>query len=98
MALWRGTATGVNLARDSKALLVLVLGGAGYYIEMTTADHRGTLVVRGSELDRYTCEVSRVLVDEVDYAQLTSGIMFELPDHEQVVERWQQTIEALTVE
>ena len=94
MALWRGTTTGSNLARDGKALLVVVLDGAGHYIEMTT-EYRRTMAVHGSELDRYACEVSRVLVDEVDYARLTSGIVFELPDQERVVSHWRETVATL---
>ena len=96
MALWRGTATGANLAREGKALLVLVLDGAGHYIEMTT-EYRQILMVHGSELDRYACEVNRVLVDKVDYARLTSGIVFELPNREKVVNYWRETVAALKI-
>ena len=39
--------------------------------------------------------VAEVRRDEVGYARLTSGIVFELPDAATVVARWRETIEAL---
>ncbi|MGH9244362.1 MAG: pyridoxamine 5'-phosphate oxidase family protein [Acidimicrobiales bacterium] len=94
MALWTGTETSENLRRG-QATLVIVRDGAGHYIEASVRS-ADVLDVDGRSLDRFECEVERVLSDRVGYARLTSGITFELPDEPAVVERWERTVEAMT--
>ena len=94
IALWQGTRTGSNLLRTSKGTLALVHRGAGYYIELSVTG-AGPVEVDETTLDSFSCSVTRVLRDEVDYATLTSGIRFELPREDEVVARWERTMTAL---
>ena len=94
LALWQGTESGTNLRRDKKASLVSVLDGAGYYVEIAAVNET-TIDVDGNMLDMFDCDVTSALIDEVDYASLTSGITFELPDPASVVPRWRRTIEVM---
>ena len=94
IALWKGTRTGNNLRRTSKGTLALVYGGAGHYIEMQVTDS-GRLEAGRMTLDYFSCEIVRVLADVVGYATLTTGIRFELPHQDEVVSRWERTVEAM---
>lgn len=94
MALWRGTTTGNNLRRTSQGTLALVYGGAGHYIELEVIS-TGSLRVGTKSLDYFSCSVKKALSDVVGYATLTNGIRFELPRREDVVSRWELTVEAL---
>jgi len=94
VALWPGTNSGNNLVRTGRATFVLVLAGAGIYIEADVT-LEPQLEFEDGPLDSFLCSVTRVLVDEVDYAALTSGITFELPDEESAVARWGRTVAAM---
>ena len=43
----------------------------------------------------FEARIDEVRRDEVPYAVLTSGIVFDLPDRDVVLARWHETIEAL---
>lgn len=94
IALWQGTASGKNLARDGKATFVFILDGAGVYVE-AVASPEEPLAFEHGPLDSFMCDVAGVLIDEVDYATLTGGIGFVLPDAPSVLERWRTTIDAM---
>ena len=94
MALWKGTRTGDNLRRTSQGTLALVHGGAGHYVELQVTDS-GRLEAGPMTLDYFSCKVARVLTDVVGYATLTSGIRFDLPRQDEVVSRWERTVEAM---
>ncbi len=94
VALWPGTETGDNLKRDGQATLVIVEGGAGHYVEVDVQP-TGDLVFEDGPLDSFTCRVRRILADVVDYAILTTGIRFELPQNDEVVGRWRRTVSAM---
>jgi hypothetical protein len=49
----------------------------------------------GGRLAGLAADVVGVRTDAVGYAQITSGITFELPDPEQVLPRWRATIAEL---
>lgn len=95
IALWQGTRTGSNLLRTSKGTLALVHRGAGYYIELSVTG-AGPVEVDETTLDSFSCSVTRVLKDEVDYATLTTGIRFELPRKDEVAARWERTMTVLS--
>lgn len=94
VALWKGTRTGDNLRRTSRATLALVYRGAGYYVELQVLD-TGNLDTGHTTLDRFSCRVTRVLTDVVGYATLTSGIRFDLERRNEVVSHWERTVEAM---
>jgi hypothetical protein len=93
--LWLHSTTSNNLTRESRALLALVTNGNGYYVRLTAT--------RGADLDLgpdgrlayFTLDVQEVLEDHAEYATLTSGVTFKLHQPEQVVPRWQHTVDAL---
>jgi hypothetical protein len=94
VALWPGTETGDNLRRRARGTFVVVRDGAGHYVEASVLAC-DQLDVDGVSVDRFECQVERVLVDTVDYARLTSGITFDLPDHHAVVDRWERTVRTI---
>ena len=94
MALWQRSESGANLARTGQGTLMFVIEGVGYYTEFS-ANKAGDLFVGQQTLDRFECRVERVLYDEAKYARLTSGIVFELPEPDKVVARWENTVAAM---
>jgi hypothetical protein len=94
-ALWLHSTASRNLTREGRGLLALVQDGAGYYLRCQA--------VRGADLDLgedgrlayFELRIQDVLEDAVPYAVLTSGMTFKLHEPEQVLARWQRTIDAL---
>ncbi len=95
VGLWLHSSTAQNLTRTGKATLVLVANGAGYYVRV--AANRGDDLNLGEEgrLAYFVLNVEDVQEDSTDYASLTSGVVFKLKDPGMVVQRWQQTVDAL---
>jgi hypothetical protein len=94
LALWPGSGATRNLTSRSRATLMLVTGDAGYYLRVRT--HRlSDITPMGARLAVFGATVDDVLVDEVDYATLVSGIEFRLLEPEAVLARWVATLEAL---
>ena len=94
-ALWLRSTTTKNLDRTGRATLALVANGSGYYLRVSA--HRGADLDLGADgrLAYFVLQVDDVLEDAADYATLTSGVTFRLNHPEQVLPRWQHTIEAL---
>jgi hypothetical protein len=94
-ALWLHSTATRNLTREGRGLLALVQDGAGYYVRC-----RAT---RGSDLDLgedgrlayFELGIEDVLEDAVNYAVLTSGMTFKLNNPDQVLARWQRTVDAM---
>ena len=94
-ALWLHSGTSKNLTRGSRATLVLIHNGNGYYVRIS-AERRADLDLGADgRLAHFILHVQDVQEDSADYARLTSGITFKLNEPEAVVPRWQHTIEAL---
>jgi len=94
IALWpRSTTTG-NLARSGIATLAAIWQGTAYYVELEAAPFTSPSSVEGS-LARFSARVRRVLVDRVDYADLTTGVRFVLKDKARAVRGWQEVIQTL---
>ncbi len=93
--LWLHSGTSKNLTRSGKATLVLIADGNGYYVRLGA--RRGADLDLGAEgrLAYFVLEVQDVQEDSADYARLTSGVTFKLRDPQQVVPRWQHTVDAL---
>lgn len=94
LALWPGSETGDNLKRSGQATLMIVEGGAGHYVEVDVRA-TGDLVFEDGPLDSFTCTVSKILADVVDYAILTTGIRFKLLKDDEVLGRWRRTVSAM---
>ena len=93
--LWLGSGTTRNLSRSGRATLMLVADGNGYYIRVSA--RRGDDLDLGADgrLAYFVLQVEDVQEDSADYATLTSGITFRLKQPDQVVPRWQHTIDSL---
>ena len=74
---------------------MLVAEGNGYYIRLSA--RRGDNLDLGADgrLAYFVLQVEDVQEDSADYATLTSGITFRLKQPEQIVPRWQHTIDSL---
>lgn len=94
-ALWLHSGTSKDLTRSGQATLVVVTDGNGYYIRVKA--RRGTDLNLGAEgrFAYFVLGIEDVQEDSADYARLTSGVTFKLKSPEQVVPRWQQTVDAL---
>ncbi len=93
LALWPATRTTANLTRSGRASLAFVHDGTFFTLRLETC--RGADLGGASPLAVFDGRVTAVRRDEVGYARLVSGIVFELPDPPAVVERWRSTVEAL---
>jgi hypothetical protein len=93
--LWLHSTTSKNLGRDSRTVLAMVANGNGYYLRLGA--RRGPDLDLGSDgrLAFFLLDIEDVLEDAADYASLTSGVTFQLKHPEQVVPRWQHTVDAL---
>jgi hypothetical protein len=94
-ALWLHSTATKNLERTGRGLLTVVADGAGYYIRLSARREDDLDVGSDGRLARFDLTVEDVQEDRVEYARLTSGVRFELPDPESVVSRWRHTLEAL---
>jgi hypothetical protein len=94
-ALWLHSTSSKNLSRDGRAMLTIVADGNGYYLRL--AVRRGADLDLGAEgrLAYFLMEVEDVQEDSTDYATLTSGVTFRLKQPDEVVPRWQHTVDAL---
>jgi len=95
IGLWLHSGTSKNLTRSGQATLVVIAEGNGYYVRVSAS--RGTDLDLGLEgrLAYFVLRIADVQEDSADYAKLTSGVTFKLKSPEQVVPRWQHTVDAL---
>jgi len=93
--LWLSSGTSKNLTRSGRATLVVIANGNGYYVRVRS--QRGPDLDLGADgrLAYFVLRIEDVQEDSADYAQLTSGVTFKLKSPEQVVPRWQHTVDAL---
>lgn len=93
LALWPDADTRRSLDRTGLATLMIVQAPHTYYIRLRRKSSRP--VGDAGRLAGYVCGIEDVLVDTVDYAEVTSGIRFTLRDSDAVVARWRSTLSAL---
>jgi hypothetical protein len=93
LALWPTSQTTANLSRTGRGVLCLVDAGAFFTVLIHAA--RGVDLVDPAPRAVFEARIDELRRDEVPYAVLTSGIVFDLPDRDVVVARWHETIEAL---
>jgi hypothetical protein len=94
-ALWLHSSASKNLTRTGQATLALIANGSAYYVRLRA--ERGKDLDLGAEgrLAYFVLRIEDVQEDSADYASLTSGVTFRLKSPEQVVPRWQLTVDAL---
>ena len=77
--------------------MMLVGGDSVWYVRL--AARRGAdIEEEGLKRAYFECAIDDVLVDKVTYAKITSGISFELPEPDKVLERWQRTIDLVRLQ
>ncbi|WP_243391462.1 pyridoxamine 5'-phosphate oxidase family protein [Paenibacillus sp. GM1FR] len=94
LALWQGTQTSMNMSKTGKATLIAVQGHRLLHIRIEVErlpEIRGAVHPR----DRFEAQVLQVRVDHAPYAEITSGITFQLKDELGAITRWKETIEEL---
>jgi hypothetical protein len=94
IALWPGTTTTRNLQRSGRGTLASIEHEGTYYVRL---DARRSSDVQAASMNHATFDahVIEVLLDDVTYATIASGIRFDLKDPEVVLSRWQSTVDAL---
>ena len=94
LALWPGSQTTKNLTARGTALMMLIASGAAYYLRLrcTRLPDAG---VRGRPRALFSSQLEEVLQDAVDYAEITTGIGFRLPDRDRVLASWAESVEAM---
>ena len=80
---------------DGREVVAIVADGAGYYVRLTARPRDDLDLGADGRLAAFELSVEDVLEDAVTYATLTSGITFQLHEREQVLQRWQRTLDAL---
>jgi hypothetical protein len=93
--LWLHSTTSKNLTRSGQATLMFVANGNGYYVRVAARRGPDLDVAGNGRLAYFALKVELVQVDSTDYARLTSGVTFKLNDPDQVLSRWQHTVDAL---
>jgi hypothetical protein len=94
LALWPGTGSTANLGRSGRCLLMAVRPPTTYYLRLRVRA-LGDVPVEDRRLAIFGAAVEDVLEDVVDYARVTQGIRFELPDPPRVVAHWAAAIAAM---
>jgi hypothetical protein len=94
LALWPGSQTTKNLTAGALGLLMVVASGAAYYVRLRCRRLADAAVAEKPRA-LFSATVDEVLQDAVDYAQITSGIGFRLPDRERVLTAWAESVEVM---
>ena len=94
-ALWLHSSTTNNLNREGRGMLAIVANGNGYYVRLAAERGRDLDLGADGRLAYFALRIEDVLEDAADYATLTSGVTFRLNSPDQVVPRWQHTVDAL---
>ncbi|MGV7118602.1 pyridoxamine 5'-phosphate oxidase family protein [Paenibacillus kyungheensis] len=96
LALWEGTTTTGNIIRTGQALLTLVWQGVSYALRLSLTP-LPALPEATYARARFVASIEHIREDTAKYATLTSGITIELHQAEDVLERWQQTLQELII-
>lgn len=87
LALYPGSRTTQALRSQGRALLVVVLDGCTYKVELTAAEIPDAEPSSAS----FTCAVHTVVEDRVPYARIEQGVTFTLVDEAATLTRWART-------
>lgn len=94
LALWPGTTTTANLTRSGRGVLAFFGAGYAYFVRFE-AQRLDDLPAGGMNHAFFDGTIADVRHDAVTYAQMTSGLQFELPERDKVLDRWRATVEAM---
>lgn len=94
IGLWPGTTTTTNFVRTGKATLVIVQDGKAIYIRLL-AERLPMCVESTHPRERFAASITAYREDVAKYAHITSGIQIDLLEPDQVLARWEETIQEL---
>lgn len=94
LALWSGTQTSMNMERTGKATLIAIVNHQLLYIRLALRP-LPPLIESVHPRDRYEGEITSIRVDHAPYADITSGITYQLKDEPGTLKRWEETIAEL---
>ncbi|MGF7535975.1 pyridoxamine 5'-phosphate oxidase family protein [Bacillus mexicanus] len=94
IALWKNTTTAANILRTGKAQFTAWWKGAAHYVKLH-CELLPTLKDAEYERDRFACRIVSVKEDVAKYADLNSGVHIQLHSPEEVLNRWEKTLEEL---
>ncbi|MGQ8871665.1 pyridoxamine 5'-phosphate oxidase family protein [Paenibacillus sp. TSA_86.1] len=94
LALWQGTQTSMNMMETGKATLIAVQGQRLLHVRLEVR-LLPELAEAVHPRDRYECAILQLRIDQAPYAEITSGITFQLKDQIGALARWTETIEDL---
>lgn len=94
-ALWKDTTTVKNILRTKKASLILVHEGVGVYTQLEM-EKLPDLTDTPHPRDRFEGKIVSIKEDTAGYADLTSGITFQIKE-DNIIERWEQTIKDMLI-
>lgn len=92
-AIWPGSTTTLNLKRDGRITLALVLNDAVVEIQALAVPRPEALT--DLNLAVFSAEVKQVITHRAPYATVTSGLTFCLKDKAEALARWREQIAAL---
>ncbi|MCY7865617.1 pyridoxamine 5'-phosphate oxidase family protein [Bacillus spizizenii] len=94
IALWKNTATAANILRTGKAQFTAWWKGAAHYVKLQ-CEPLPPLTEAEYDRDRFACRIVSMKEDVAKYAGLTSGVRIQLHSPEEVLNRWEKTLEEL---
>lgn len=94
LALWSGTQTSMNMERTGKATLIAIVDHQLLYIRLALRP-LPPLIESVHPRDRYEGKITSIRVDHAPYADITSGITYQLKDEPGTLKRWEETIAEL---
>lgn len=94
LALWPNSTATHNLTENGRATLTFILDGASYALRLLAARGSDLAMSHYGHLAFFEATVEEVREDRAPYANLVSGVTFELKDREEVLPRWEATVRA----
>lgn len=94
IGLWQDTKTSKNIVRTKQAALNFFYNGKAIYIELSL---KKLDPLQNTEYprDRFSAKIISFREDMAKYADIISGVQIELKMPEEVISRWQRTVEDL---
>jgi hypothetical protein len=95
LGLWPETTTTKNIIRSKKATLVFFFQGKAYYIKLSLKQ-LPLLHHAKYKRERFIGKVENIREDRAKYASITSGVQINLNNPEEVIQRWEETINEIS--
>lgn len=95
IALWPGSNTSRNIDRAGRALLLVMAPSSSAHVALNCTNGQSIDPAVGGQLLRFDCTVSRVKVDDVQYADMAAGPVIELVEPRPTLKRWNATLRLL---